>query len=86
LDGPIYHNAEDIRGGDVYATRKMIPRREIGPDGADHILKETASLNNGNGSPHEGDGASKKNHGTQPHLKKKIVSTKAVRGRNGNVQ
>jgi hypothetical protein len=68
LDGPIYHNAEDTRGGDICANRKVIPRREFGPDGAEHIFKETASLNNGNGSPHEGDGASKENHGyTTPH-------------------
>jgi hypothetical protein len=68
LDGPIYHNAEDTGGGDICAGRKMIPRREIGPDGADHILKETASLRHGNGGPHEGDGASKKNHGyATPH-------------------
>jgi hypothetical protein len=64
----------------------VISRRESGND---YIFKETASLDNGNGSPHEGDGASKENHEyATPHsTKKKIVSdTKVVRGKNGNLQ
>jgi hypothetical protein len=71
LNSPIEHDSEDASRCNIRLEREVIPYLEFGPDGRDHILKESSGLNDRDSGPHESDCAPEENHGyASPHSKR----------------